>query len=320
MTLKNVLPWILQAQQEGWAVGAFNANTLEQAQAIVLAAQAEEAPAILQISHRALTYIGKGNEIQGLKYFCAIGKVAAECVTVPIALHLDHGTENEVLQAIALGFTSVMFDGDRYSYKDNVNISKRLCKIAHSVGVSIEAEVGEVPKPDGNSFDEAAIALTQPDEAAQFADATGVDTLAVALGSVHGQRVKQTPLDLSLLQKIRDRVHIPLVLHGSSGVSDNDIRQGIAMGLCKVNVATQLSQAFTDAVRNILDSNNEMVDPRVYLGEGRNAQIDIVRERIRFFGASGKAGINQFHSPANENRLDINAQSISPEGEEHVND
>src|SRR5689334_11018942 len=128
MTLQNVLPWILGAQQEGWAVGAFNANTLEQAQAIVAAAQAEEAPAIIQVSHRALTYIGSGNEIQGLNYVAAIGKVAAESVTVPIALHLDHGTEREVLQALALGFTSVMFDGDGLYFEENIAITTRLCK------------------------------------------------------------------------------------------------------------------------------------------------------------------------------------------------
>src|SRR5689334_15135836 len=119
MTLQNLLPWIRRAQQEGWAVGAFNANTLEQAQAIVLAAQLEEAPAIVQVSHRALTYIGSANEIQGLKYVAALGKIATESVTVPIALHLDHGTEREVLQALALGFTSVMFDGDGYSFEEN---------------------------------------------------------------------------------------------------------------------------------------------------------------------------------------------------------
>ena len=134
-------------------------------QAIALAAQAEEAPAIIQVSHRALTYIGSGNEIQGLKYIAAIGKIAAESVTVPLALHLDHGTESEVLQAIALGFTSVMFDGDGYSFAENISITKRLCEIAHSVGVCMEAEVGEVPKPDGKEYDEAAIALTQPEKA-----------------------------------------------------------------------------------------------------------------------------------------------------------
>ena len=289
MTLHNVLHWILRARQECWAVGAFNANTLEQAQAIVLAAQAEEAPAIIQISHRALTYVGSGNEIQGLKYIAAIGKIAAESVAVPIALHLDHGTEREVLQAIALGFTSVMFDGDGLLFEENTTVTKRLCEAAHSVGACMEAEVGEVPKPDGKEFDESAITLTQPEEAAQFADATGVATLAVALGSVHGLTTKHIKLDLPRLEAIRQRVSIPLVLHGSSGVSDQDIKQGISMGLCKINVATQLAQAFTGAIRNVLNADRELVDPRKYLVAGRDAQIKIVRERIRFFGASGKA-------------------------------
>jgi fructose-bisphosphate aldolase class II len=289
MTLQNVLPWIHQAQQDGWAVGAFNANTLEQAQAIVLAAQEEESPAIIQVSHRALTYIGNGNEIQGLKYIAAIGKIAAESVTVPVALHLDHGTEREVLQAIALGFTSVMFDGDGYSFEENIAITKRLCEAAHSVGACMEAEVGEVPKPDGKEFDEVAITLTQPEEAAQFTEATGIDTLAIALGSVHGLKTKQISLDLECLAAIRNRVSIALVLHGSSGVSDNDIKQGIILGLCKVNVATQLNQAYTGAIRDVLQRDSELVDPRKYLAPGRTAQVEIVRERIRFFGASGKA-------------------------------
>ena len=289
MTLQNVLPWIRRAQREGWAVGAFNANTLEQAQAIVSAAQTEDAPAMVQVSHRALTYIGCGNGIQGLKYIAAIGKIAAESVTVPIALHLDHGTEREVLQAITLGFTSVMFDGDALPLDENTSITKKLCEAAHSVGVCMEAEVGEVPKPDGKQFDESAVALTQPDEAAQLAEITGIDTLAVALGSVHGMKMKQVSLDLERLAAIRKRVSIPLVLHGSSGVSDNDIKRGIGMGLCKVNVATQLNQAFTGAIRNVLNQNAEVVDPRKYLASGRDAQIEIVRERIRFFGASGKA-------------------------------
>jgi len=289
MTLQNVFPWILRAQQEGWAVGAFNANTLEQVQAVVLAAQIENAPAIIQVSHRALTYIGNGNEIQGLKYIAAIGKIAAESVTVPLALHLDHGTESEVLQAIALGFTSVMFDGDGLAFDENISITKRLCETAHSIGVCMEAEVGEVPKPDGKDYDESAIDLTQPDEAAQFAEATGVDTLAVALGSVHGLKTKTVSLDLDRLSAIRERVSTPLVLHGSSGVSDKDIKQGVTMGLCKVNVATQLSQAFTNAIRAVLNKDGDVVDPRKYLAPGRNAQMEIVRERIQFLGASGKA-------------------------------
>jgi fructose-bisphosphate aldolase, class II len=289
MTLQNVLPYIVRAQYEGWAVGAFNANTLEQVQAVVLAAQAEEAPAIIQVSHRALTYIGNGNEILGLKYIAAIGKIAAESVTAPVALHLDHGTESEVLQSIALGFTSVMFDGDGLPFDENISITKRLCELAHSVGVCMEAEVGEVPKPDGKEYDEAAIALTDPGEAAQFAKATGVDTLAVALGSVHGLKSKTVSLDLDRLKEIRSRVSAPLVLHGSSGVSDKDIKQGVGMGLCKVNVATQLSQAFTNGIRGVLNAESELVDPRKYLVVARNAQMEVVRERIQFLCASGKA-------------------------------
>jgi fructose-bisphosphate aldolase class II len=236
-----------------------------------------------------LAYLGNGNEIQGLKYAASIGKVAAESVTVPIALHLDHGTENEVMQAMALGFTSVMFDGDGLPFDENISITQKLCQAAHSMGICMEAEVGEVPKPDGKEFDESTIALTQPEEAAQFVDATEIDILAIALGSVHGLKTKQISLNLECLAAIRKRVSIPLVLHGSSGVSDPDIEQGIAMGLSKVNVATQLAQAYTGAVRGVLNSDEELVDPRKYLSVGRSAQIEVVRERIRFFRASGKA-------------------------------
>lgn len=290
MTLRNVLPWIQTAYQEGYAIAAFNANTLEQMQSIVLAAQAENAPVIIQVSHRALQHVGSGSEILGLQYMAAMGKVAANSVDVPVSLHLDHANENEVLQAIALGFTSVMFDGNALPFAENVATTKRLCKIAHSRGICMEAEIGEVPKPDGAELDPANIDLTNPDEAEQFVDATGIDILAIALGSVHGLKDKSVSLDLERLQAIRAHVDTPLVLHGSSGVNNNDIAQGIKLGLAKINIATQLSKAFTGAVREVLSSDKELVDPRKYLGPGRDAQIEVVRERLRFVGAAGKAG------------------------------
>ena len=289
MTLCNVLPWIQTAHQEGYAIAALNANTLEQMQSVVLAAQAENAPVIIQVSHRALQYVGSGSTVLGLQYMAAMGKVAAASVDVPVSLHLDHADENEVLQAIALGFTSVMFDGDDLPFAENVATTKRLCAIAHSVGVCMEAEIGEVPKPDGAAYDPAAIDLTTPDDAEQFVAATGIDTLAIALGSVHGLKTKSVALDLERLQAIRKRVDLPLVLHGSSGVNDADIAQGIKLGLAKVNIATQLSKAFTGAVREVLAADNDLVDPRKYLGPGRTAQIEVVCERLRFVGASGKA-------------------------------
>jgi fructose-bisphosphate aldolase class II len=296
MTLQNILPWIQTAHQEGWAVAAFNANTMEQMQAIVLAAQAENAPVIIQVSHRALQYIGGGenrrggSEIRGLQYMAALGKVAAASVEVPVSLHLDHGNENEVLQAIALGFTSVMFDGDALPFDENIATTKRLCEIAHSVGVCMEAEIGEVPKPDGAAYDPDEINLTTPDEAEEFVNATGIDILAIALGSVHGLKDKSVSLDLGRLKEIRARVNTPLVLHGSSGVNNEDIAQGIKLGLAKVNIATQLSKAFTGAVRDVLAADGELVDPRKYLGPGRDAQIEVVQERLRFVGAAGKVG------------------------------
>jgi fructose-bisphosphate aldolase class II len=289
MTLQNVLPYIQQAYQEGYGIAAFNANTLEQMQAIVLAAQAENAPAIIQVSHRALQYVGSGNETLGLQYMAALGKVAANSVDVPISLHLDHANEQEVLQAIALGFTSVMFDGDFLPFDENIATTKRLCNIAHGMGVCMEAEIGEVPKPDGAHLDPADLDLTNPDEAKQFVEATGVDALAIAIGSIHGLKDKSVALDLDRLQAIREHVDTPLVLHGSSGVNNDDIAQGIKLGLAKVNIATQLSKAFTGAVREVLTADGELVDPRKYLGPGRDAQIEVVRERLRFVGAAGKA-------------------------------
>ena len=290
MTLINVLPWIQAAHRDGYAIPAFNANMMEQMQAIVVAAQAENAPAIIQVSHRALQYVGSGNATLGLQYMAAIGKVAAGSVKVPISLHLDHANEDEVRKAIALGFTSVMFDGDEFSFEENVAITNSLCEAAHSAGVCMEAEIGEVPKPDGDPFFEEEIDKTSPEDAEQFVNATNIDLLAVALGSVHGLTSKSISLDLDRLQAIRQQVDIPMVLHGSSGVNDQDIAAGIKMGLAKVNIATQLNKAFSEAVRESLAADGELVDPRKYLGPGREAQIQIVCERIRFVGASGKAG------------------------------
>jgi len=289
MTLRNVLPWVQAAQQAKYAIGAFNANTMEQMQAIVLAAQAENAPTIIQVSHRALQYVGYGNVVYGLQTMAALGKVAAASVDVPVSLHLDHADEDEVLQAIALGFTSVMFDGGDLPFEENATTTSRLTKIAHSAGVCMEAEIGEVPKPDGADYDPADIDLTTPADAEAFVEATGTDTLAIALGSVHGLKNKSVSLDLERLEAIRAVVDVPLVLHGSSGVTDDHITQGIKLGLTKINVATQLSKAFTGAVRSALAADEDLVDPRKYLGPARDAQIEAVRKRIRLFGASGKA-------------------------------
>jgi fructose-bisphosphate aldolase class II len=288
MSLVNPLPWLLRAQRERFAIGAFNANTLEQVQAIALAAEDEQAPVLIQISHRAALYVGGGNAALGIRYMAAVGIVAAESVAVPIALHLDHANEDEVREAIALGFTSVMFDGGALPFEQHVSRTVALRELAHSTNVCIEVEVGEVPRADGTGPAGEPQELTRPEDAARFVRATGVDSLAIALGSVHAIRQKSVPIDLDRLRAIRAAVNVPLVLHGASGVTDDHIASGIALGLCKVNVATQLNQAFTGGVRGVLSDAGE-IDPRRYLGPARDAMVERVRERIRFFGASGKA-------------------------------
>jgi len=289
VTLVDVKPWILQAQRECFAVGAFNANTLEQLQAIVMAAADEQAPVIVQISHHALQYLGSGNPVLGMRYIAEMGRVAAESVPVPVALHLDHGTKDEVIQAIAGGFTSVMFDGDELTFEENVTTTVGLRDMAHAMGVCIEAEIGAVPRADGAEKIDHETELTRPEDAAEFARATGIDTLAIAIGSVHAIRYKHVSLDLERLRAIRAVVDLPLVLHGSSGVIDRDIAQAIQGGICKVNTATQLTQSFTGAIRAKLAEDTAEPDPRKYLGPAREAMREAVRARMRFLGVSGKA-------------------------------
>ena len=290
MTLVNPKQWIEQAQREGFAIGAFNANSAEQIQAIVAAAQRENAPAIVQVSHRAAVYFGDGDVLLGLRYFAGIGKVAAESVSVPIALHLDHADASDVLEAIQLGFTSIMFDGSLLAYERNLRITETFAEAAHSAGVCFESELGEIPKPGVNEPLQGEEGLTDPDEAAAFVAATGIDLLAVALGSMHAETEKHVVLDLERLKAIRARVSVPLVLHGSSGVTDDNVAQGIQLGLSKINLSTQLNKVFTEAARAAL-VDGKIVDPRKYLEPARAAMTEAVRERIRFFGAAGKAEV-----------------------------
>ena len=288
MPLTTSRPWLLRAQAEGWAIGAFNVNTLEQTLAIVAAAQEARAPIILQCSHRALAYLGQGNGLIGLRYMAQIGRIAAEAADVPVILHLDHGTDLEVIQAAALGFTSVMFDGGDLPLEENIARTRELVTQMQAAAVTFEAEVGEVPRMDGTDRP-SADDLTDPEQAARFAQETGVDALAIAIGSVHAVKQKEVTLDLIRLATIRARVHVPLVLHGSSGVTDASIRAGIQGGLCKVNVATQLNIAFTQGLRARMAGHPSVVDPRDYIGAAREATKARVLERLRLFGAAGKA-------------------------------
>jgi len=283
MSLVPISVLLEKAETGNYAVGAFNCNNMEIVQSIVAAAEAENSPVILQASQGAIKYAG-------IDYITAIAKVAAEKSFVPIALHLDHGTSFEqVTQCIRAGFSSVMIDGSKLPLNENMDLTKRVIQMARAVGVSVEAELGKIGgTEDDITVSEKEALFTDPDEAALFVRETGVDALAVAIGTAHGRYKGVPKLALDLLKTIKEKVKIPIVLHGSSGVPDEAIKAAIALGVRKVNIDTNIREAFCQAVRDKLASDPTEIDPRQMLTPAREAATEIIREKIRVFGSSNK--------------------------------
>lgn len=249
-------------------IGAFNVIQLEHAEAIVAGAEKAAEPVILQISQNAVAYHGSLAPI-GLATLAV-----ASAAVIPVAVHLDHATdEHLVREAVDLGFGSVMFDASRDDYADNVRRTADMAAHCHEHGVWIEAELGAVGGKDGVH---APGARTDPGEARTFVAETSVDALAVAVGSSHAMTSRTASLDFDLIAALRAAVSVPLVLHGSSGVTDEDLARAVAAGMRKINIATHLNALFTDAVRSSLAADEALVDPRRYLGAGRAAVADEV--------------------------------------------
>lgn len=254
-------------------IGAFNVIQVEHAEAIVAGAERAGAPVVLQISENAVKYHG------ALEPLALATLAVARASSAPVAVHLDHATDvSLVRQAVALGFGSVMYDASVMSYVDNVASTADVARHCHEHGVYVEAELGEVGGKDGVH---APGARTDPDEAAAYVAATGVDALAVAVGTSHAMLTRDATVDFGLIERLAATVPVPLVLHGSSGVSDDDLRRAVKAGMTKVNIATQLNKAFTAAVREFLDTNPSVVDTRKYLGAGRDA---VAAEVARLLG------------------------------------
>lgn len=252
-----------QARAEGRGVAAFNVIHLEHAEALTRAAEQVGLPVVLQISENTVAFHGS------LAPVAAATKVLAERARVPVVLHLDHAvSETLVDEALALGFTSVMFDGSTLDDERNRAVTRSVVERCHGAGVSVEAELGEIGGKDGVH---APGVRTKPEEAAQFARDTGVDALAVAVGSSHAMTERTAELDLELIAHIRDQVEVPLVLHGSSGVPDEGIAAAVRAGMTKINIATHLGAVFTATVRDRLGADPRMVDTRKYLGPARDA-------------------------------------------------
>lgn len=272
-----------RAFEEHYAIGAFNANNMEQIQAIVEAAQEERAPVILQVSQGAIRYAG-------LEMAAGMVKIIASQVDIPVVLHLDHGTSFEQnMLCLRAGFTSLMFDGSKLPFEENVAITRKVCEVAHAVGIPVEAELGQVLQVTDNvTPEDVEKAMTDPDQAAEFIRLTGADSLAVAIGSIHAMRSQEATLDIDRLKAIRKKVNVPLVLHGSSGVKNESLLEAIENGISKINVATYLNQAFMRGLREGLEKMPDEVAPRKVLAISREYVKEAVREKIRLFGSAGR--------------------------------
>lgn len=263
MTLTTTASLVSAAYAEGRGVAAFNAINLETVEAIAAGAETANRPVIVQISENAVRYHS------GLTPLAHAAIAVASGSTMPISLHLDHATDERLVGiAVDLGFSSVMYDASQLDYEENLTRTAAVARRCHDRGAHVEAELGEVGGKDGIH---APGVRTDPDEAAAFVASTGVDALAVAVGSSHKMTTRDATLDEALVAALRRAVDVPLVLHGSSGVSDEGLRAAIAAGMTKINVATQLNKAFTAAVRETLDADHDLVDQRRYLGAGRDA-------------------------------------------------
>ncbi|AHI01975.1 class II fructose-bisphosphate aldolase [Kutzneria viridogrisea] len=261
------------AAAAGRGVGAFNVIQLEHAEALVAGAERAGAPVVLQISENAVRYHG-GLAPIGLATLAVARESSAQ-----VAVHLDHAESPELVgEAVRLGFTSVMFDASKLDYAENVRATREVVLRCHDAGVHVEAELGEVGGKDGVH---APGARTDPDQAQEFVAATGVDALAVAVGSSHAMLTRDAALDFELIGRLRARVSVPLVLHGSSGVPDEDLTKAVDAGMTKINIATHLNKAFTAAVRAYLSENPSVVDTRKYLAPGRDA---VATEVARLLG------------------------------------
>jgi fructose-bisphosphate aldolase class II len=296
VTSKEIL---LTALENHFAVGAFNANNMEQIQAIVEAAQEERAPVILQVSQGAIRYAG-------LEFAAGLVITAASLVDIPVVLHLDHGYDfDQNVRCLRAGFTSLMYDGSKKPYEENVATTKRIVEIAHIAGIPVEAELGQVAKStDDLSYEELCTLMTDPHQAKEFVETTGVDSLAVACGSVHAMKTQAAELEIERLKAIHEQIpNTPLVLHGSSGVKPESLVEGIQHGICKINVATYLNQAFTRGMKEGLVKYADSVDPRKPLALGREYVKEAVRERIRLFRSAGVIGSSGgFRSPPKQFR------------------
>ena len=303
VTNKDIM---VPARKNGYAIGAFNVQNMESMQAVAEAATEEKSPVIMAITPSVIKYAG-------MPYISGLVKTAAQLAPVPIAMHLDHGEDfDTVLKCVAAGFSSVMIDGSFLKFEENIALTKRVVDVAHPNGISVEAELGKLAGIEERSVEEKEAILTDPNSAAEFVERTGVDALAVAIGTSHGAYKFKTEakLDLERLKIIKEKIAIPLVLHGAStvpatlvekatkygaslvgakGTPEQELKKAIELGIAKINTDTDLRLAFISSVREVLTNSPKEFDPRKILGPAKQAMKEVAKGKMQLFGSSGKA-------------------------------
>ena len=273
---------LLDAQKGGYAVGAFNVENMEMVKAVIAAAEELRAPVMLQTTPSTVKY-------GTLETYFGIVAAEAEKATVPVCLHLDHGSSFELaVQAIKAGYTSVMIDGSHESFEDNIAVSRKVVDVAKACGIPVEAELGKVGGKE-DDLEAEADTNTDPAEAKEFVERTGVSSLAIAIGTAHGFYAGTPVLDKERVSEIKKVVSVPLVLHGASGLSDEDVRECVQCGMCKVNFATELRVAYTDAGKKLLEEKPDTFDPKKFGTVGMEAVKKLVMERMKVCGCDHKA-------------------------------
>ncbi|MGL5244538.1 MAG: tagatose bisphosphate family class II aldolase [Sarcina sp.] len=282
--IKSTRDMLKRAQEGKYAVPAFNIHNLETLQVVVQTANELRSPVIIAGTPSTIEYAGAD-------YIVAMAEVAAERYDIPIAVHLDHFEDVSLIKShILTGFTSAMIDASHYSFEDNIKIVSEVVEFAHRYDVTVEAELGRlVGVEDDLEVDENAGAYTDPEAAAEFVKKTNIDSLAIAIGTAHGLYKGTPKLDFERLTEIRNKVDVPLVLHGASDVPDDLVKKAISLGICKVNIATDLKIPFSDAVKKHFIENPKANDPRKYMTPGKEAMKAIVAHKILLCGSNGKA-------------------------------
>lgn len=273
---------LLDAQKNNYAVGAFNVENMEMIKAVIAAAEELRAPVMIQTTPGTVKY-------GTLETYAAIVKSEAIRASVPVCLHLDHGSSFEMaVQAITAGYSSVMIDGSKLELQENIALSKKVADVGRAVGIPVEAELGKVGgKEDDTESKESA--YTDPEEARRFEEETGVDFLAIGIGTAHGVYKEKPVLNVQRISEVKSKVSLPLVLHGSSGLTDEDVKECVRRGMCKVNFATELRQAYLKATRELLNSDPGIIDPKKIGEAAMNAVKAQVEYRMKVCGCDGKA-------------------------------